>query len=519
MLAEVLVVALVIALLSDVVTNLLRPGRAMARIVARPDGRVWFYRRFLIGGWALAVLALLPVVDSDDLTRADLGLTWSGGGVAGPAPSFAPALAWVLTAFLLLVLVTSGNRLRRHVLSGGTVPTRDKAAPMFPRTPRERGLATAVAITAGITEEIVFRGLLVAAGVVLFDLPLVAACTLSIVLFAATHLYQGAQGVYGAAALAVAFTGITVLSGTLLPAIVLHVIVDLIAFLHIPPPPLHPSPAEAHLPATQPEAPQSPTQPEATQPPALPEPPQPPTQLVAPRPGAPTGARPASPAAEVGAMSRTELAAALANAHTVETQPTTPPTNAHAVKAQPTTPPTNTHAIKAQPTTSPTNTHAIKAQPTTSPTNTHAIKAQPSAARTTMTAEADPPSMVQLAASLTQSQANEAQPATTPLEAPPPSPAAEAGPPTNGQVADRPTSNADALANDQVADGQTPSPAAEGQTASPAAEGQTASPAASALPGGRLAAGGAGARNVPVVPGAASVGPMVPKLRRPAPGA
>ncbi|MFF5082982.1 CPBP family intramembrane glutamic endopeptidase [Actinoplanes sp. NPDC000266] len=260
MLAEVLVVALVLALLSDVVTNLLRPGRAMARIVARPDGRVWFYRRFLLGGWTLAVLALLPVVDSSALTRAHLGLTWSGGGVAGPVPSFAPAVAWALTAFLLAVLVISGNRLRQHVLAGGTVATREKAAPMFPRTPRERGLATAVAVTAGIAEEIVFRGLLIAAGVVLFDLPLVAACALSVALFAATHLYQGAQGVFGAAALAVAFTGITVLSGTLLPAMILHVVVDLIAFLHIPAPALHPAPptsaepppAEVTVPAASP---------------------------------------------------------------------------------------------------------------------------------------------------------------------------------------------------------------------------------------------------------------------------
>ncbi|XVV14742.1 CPBP family intramembrane glutamic endopeptidase [Actinoplanes sp. CA-131856] len=254
MLAEVLVVALVLALLSGVVTTLLRPGRAMARIEARPDGRIWFYRRFLLGGWTLALMALLPVVDSPRLALAHLGLTWSAGGVAGPVPSYAPALAWTLTAFLLLVLLISGNRLRHHVRAGGTVATREKAAPMFPHTPRERGLATAVAVTAGIAEEIVFRGLLVAAGVTLFDLPLVAACALSIALFAATHLYQGAQGVYGAAALAIAFTGITVLSGTLLPAMILHIAVDLIAFVHIPPPSRPTSTPAGHLRIPQPGA-------------------------------------------------------------------------------------------------------------------------------------------------------------------------------------------------------------------------------------------------------------------------
>ncbi|SNY50616.1 CPBP family intramembrane glutamic endopeptidase [Paractinoplanes atraurantiacus] len=501
MLAEVLVVALVLALLADVVTNLLRPGRSMAQIEARPDGRIWFYRRFLFGGWTLAVFALLPVVDSGKLTLADLGLTWSGGGVAAPAPSYAPALAWVLTAFLLAVLVISGNRLRRHVLAGGTVATREKAAPMFPRTPRERGLATAVAVTAGITEEIIFRGLLVAAGVALFDLPLVAACALSIVLFAATHLYQGPQGVYGAAALAVAFTGITVLSGTLLPAIILHVIVDLIAFLHIPPPALGPTPAEAHPSAPHPGAPrqdaphqgtpwqdapqpvaprQNATQPvaprqdapqrvasrqnaaqhgaprpgtpwqEATQPST---PWQEATQPGTPRPGAPTVARPSSAAVEAGALTRAELTAAPANGQPIETPPTAPPQASAAGKAGP-----------------PSKAQLTNSQPIGTPS-----ASQPGSPRASATAEAAAPK--------------------------------------SGRTTDEPPTSAKAPGSDQVIDEPPASATAE---AGALTNGQVTAVAEPVLAG---AASGVGPRHVPVVPGPAPAGPLVPKLRRPAPGA
>ncbi|MEV4348146.1 CPBP family intramembrane glutamic endopeptidase [Actinoplanes sp. NPDC049596] len=233
MLAHSLVAVLVLALLADVVINTLRPGRAMRQIEAK--GRIWFYRRFVLGGWLLAVFALLPVVESDDLTLTDLGLTLSGGGVAGRVLPGVVVIAWGLTAFVLAVFVRSGRQTREHVLAGGSTPARDRSAPMYPRTPRERRLALAVAVTAGVTEEVVHRGLLIAAGVVLFDLPIVVAALISIALFAGMHLYQGAQGVYGAAMLGLIFTGVTALSGSLLPAMIIHVTIDVIALLLVPP--------------------------------------------------------------------------------------------------------------------------------------------------------------------------------------------------------------------------------------------------------------------------------------------
>ncbi|MEU8821018.1 type II CAAX prenyl endopeptidase Rce1 family protein [Actinoplanes sp. NPDC048796] len=470
MLAKVLVAALVLALLSDVVTNLLRPGRAMAQIAARPDGRIWFYRRFLFGGWTLAVFAFLPVVDSPGLTLADLGLTWSGGGVAASLPSFGPALAWALTAFLLAVVVITGNRLRRHAQAGGTVPTRDKAAPMFPRTLRERGLAAAVAVTAGITEEIVFRGLLTAAGVILFDLPLVAACALSIALFAATHLYQGAQGVVGVAALAVAFTGLTVLSGTLLPAIALHVVVDLIAFLHIPPPPLPATPAEAHPAKAHPaEARPAEARPAEARPAraqtAEAQPPTDQRRAALPQtqpPRIPAGARPASARVQAGALSRAELAAALANSQPTEARPAaalahSQPTEAQPAAAQPEYPPPS--AAGERP--APESNQVIEGRP--------AIPGAPSGDQATVE---QPASTGTVSGDLK----TEAQPASS-------------GTASGGQVT---------------------------AAAEPARTGAASGGGASAW---NVPRAGAGAGNVPVVPGRAPVAPAVPKLRRPAPGA
>jgi len=98
---------------------------------------------------------------------------------------------------------------------------------LLPSGPRERLLFAAVAISAGVCEEVVFRGWLL--------------CTLhnviglngtTLVLFAAAcfglaHFYQGATGAIGTALAAVLFTFLYVQSGSLLVPILVHVLVDL----------------------------------------------------------------------------------------------------------------------------------------------------------------------------------------------------------------------------------------------------------------------------------------------------
>jgi membrane protease YdiL (CAAX protease family) len=98
---------------------------------------------------------------------------------------------------------------------------------LMPSTPRERLLFTAVAISAGVCEEVVFRGWLLCTlhnvvGLKGTTLVLVAAAG-----FGLAHFYQGATGVIGTALAAILFTFFYVQSGSLLLPILLHVLVDL----------------------------------------------------------------------------------------------------------------------------------------------------------------------------------------------------------------------------------------------------------------------------------------------------
>ncbi len=105
-----------------------------------------------------------------------------------------------------------------------------RAAPFAPQSRREMAHFTLLSLTAGICEEILYRGFLIwyalqftGAGITGAVLAVVA----SAVVFGIAHLYQGPIGALRVAGLAAVFGGLYVACGSLWPVVVLHVYVDL----------------------------------------------------------------------------------------------------------------------------------------------------------------------------------------------------------------------------------------------------------------------------------------------------
>lgn len=99
------------------------------------------------------------------------------------------------------------------------------AAKMAPHTRSELGWFVALSLSAGICEEFIFRAYLIWAFQSLLGLG--GAAALSIAVFAAAHAYQGARGVIGTGVVGVLLTLVVLISGSLLPAIVLHALIDI----------------------------------------------------------------------------------------------------------------------------------------------------------------------------------------------------------------------------------------------------------------------------------------------------
>ena len=258
MFTAVLVAVLALLFAVEAVVEVIRKERVRAAIAAN---RSRFYRRSMILWWLLTVIWCGIVLHEGRLTRATLGWAGTGTGYADVSAEVAAGFVWAVTGLLPLMALIGGiqARLRGHTQPA---PGRDAYDVLLPRTPGERWLAAGVAITAGITEEVIFRGLLIAAGIEVYRLPVVVAAVISLVLFAAVHGYQGTRGILSAASLGLIFTVLYLMSGSILPGIIVHAVQNLVALLLVPaknaenrtanaeePTEIGPNPAPAAVPA------------------------------------------------------------------------------------------------------------------------------------------------------------------------------------------------------------------------------------------------------------------------------
>lgn len=141
-----------------------------------------------------------------------------------------PLSGWLLAALVMaffiyqFLLVSTSEKVREQFREG---LSKDAVMSGFmPRTPEERHLFNLLGISAGINEEIIFRGYLIwAFGLYL---PLWAAALGSLVIFTMLHLYQGFKNLPAVFLMGGAVTLIFVLSGSIWPAIAVHIFVDIL---------------------------------------------------------------------------------------------------------------------------------------------------------------------------------------------------------------------------------------------------------------------------------------------------
>lgn len=175
------------------------------------------YLLTLLRGMAIAV-AVVFVWSRSGRSFSQLGLDWPPHSW-GLYALFASCALIPLIVLQLLFL----PRLVRNKLP--EVIKQIDELKILPRTGNELMLFLLVAISAGIWEELMYRGFLV-----WYLLPLggtVAAVVLSSLIFGAGHLYQGWKGLPRTAAIGLAFATGYVLTGSLWWAMLAHALVDI----------------------------------------------------------------------------------------------------------------------------------------------------------------------------------------------------------------------------------------------------------------------------------------------------
>ena len=197
----------------------------LERLLAEPPGgttaKLRLYGATMAWQWAaLAVVAWRATVRG--ISPAQLGLAERFSG---------PIAAATLLGTIFLAGFQWFN-LRRLGHMNGAVPDfmRKLAARILPAETVEFLPYAALAITAGVCEEFLYRGFVMAVLSAL-GLRTVFVVLLSSLLFGWAHAYQGRSGMVGTTLLGMLFAGARLVYNSLLPVVVWHAVVDLVAGL------------------------------------------------------------------------------------------------------------------------------------------------------------------------------------------------------------------------------------------------------------------------------------------------
>jgi len=178
------------------------------QIKVDPNARLLFYRTQVVWEWSwviVLVVILLPIQDP---------LTWLGLTM----PSVA---GWVILAALVLGLGLSTVLLRRNPRALANMQNSLEATSIpLPGSPAERKWFFAVAITAGICEELLYRGFLLRYLAIYFSgLGWLLSSVVSGILYGLSRAYQGRKSVLQATLNGFSFAIVYFLSGNLLSAV------------------------------------------------------------------------------------------------------------------------------------------------------------------------------------------------------------------------------------------------------------------------------------------------------------
>jgi uncharacterized protein len=205
-----------------------RVGRLMKRQELAASDRLSLYASTIASQWVIAAIVLWRAL-ARGLQFTDLGMTLNNPW----------KIAWVTVALTLVLCAGQFAGLRKLV----QIPDEERG-PLFritekimPRTSHETMVFVALATTAGLSEEFLYRGFVFSLFIKLFAFSTFSAFYAGLwssAWFSAAHLYQGRRGIITTFVVGVIFVLVRIYTGSLIPPMVAHAGVDLMVGLCVP---------------------------------------------------------------------------------------------------------------------------------------------------------------------------------------------------------------------------------------------------------------------------------------------
>jgi membrane protease YdiL (CAAX protease family) len=183
----------------------------------RREARLRAYWLTIVWEWLFSLGIVIHWMSSGrSLSELGLGVQPGPGWMVGNGLVLVGSVFFIAQTFVLL-----RDPERLVELKAQLEPVR----PMLPHDDREAAWFNVLAVTAGICEELMYRGFLLTLLKSVLGAP--AAVLISSIAFGFGHLYQGRSGVLKTGAIGLVMAGLTLLSGSIWGPMLLHAIVDL----------------------------------------------------------------------------------------------------------------------------------------------------------------------------------------------------------------------------------------------------------------------------------------------------
>lgn len=201
------------------------------------DARLKFYKSTIVGLWIPTIFILLLVIFTE-LTLKDIGLSYPSINTNTLGPLVTYSVFIVAFLYLIGILYYSigyhfSDKIRTKFEQAQQKEyAKVSYSEILPVSDKEKKIWSYVSLTAGITEEIIYRGFLILALAYLFpNLSVWLVLFLASLLFGLAHIYQGFTGVIRTTVFGVIFCVLYIGIGSIVPLVILHFLIDYVAKL------------------------------------------------------------------------------------------------------------------------------------------------------------------------------------------------------------------------------------------------------------------------------------------------
>ncbi|GAA0340003.1 hypothetical protein GCM10008967_32990 [Bacillus carboniphilus] len=210
----------------------------LKKVVIDDGARVRYYVNSIIGLWMPTLFILLLILFTD-LTMGQIGLSIPNINteLLGPWVTYVGLGLGSLSLLFILYYILGyhfSEKMKKQLTDKKTKEWENSSiSVMLPVSKKEKKLWNYVSLTAGITEEIIYRGFLIYALTYLFpELSIWVVIVVASLIFGLAHTYQGfIVGVTRTAIVGVIFSILYIGLDSILPLILLHFLLDYIVKL------------------------------------------------------------------------------------------------------------------------------------------------------------------------------------------------------------------------------------------------------------------------------------------------